>query len=86
MRVQRLLQLSLTAALTLALSGCGRTYHIKGRVIFLPQLQSSAGFIVEFTGKDFPRGGEPIAGAREETPWQDWFFGTSMSLPMRLPG
>ena len=64
MRVQRLLQLSLTAALTLALSGCGRTYHIKGRVIFLPQLQSSAGFIVEFTGKDFPQGGDPIAGAK----------------------
>jgi hypothetical protein len=64
MRVQRLLQVSLIAALTFMLSGCGRTYHIKGRVIFLPQLQSSAGFIVEFTGKDFPQGGNPIAGAK----------------------
>ncbi len=46
------------------MSGCGRSYHIKGRVIFLSQLQSSAGFIVEFTGKDFPQGGNPIAGAK----------------------
>jgi hypothetical protein len=45
------------------LSGCGRSYHIKGRVISLPQLQSAAGFIVEFTGKDFPKGGNPISGA-----------------------
>ena len=45
------------------MSGCGRSYHIKGRVILLAQLQSSAGFIVEFTGKDLPQGGNPIAGA-----------------------
>jgi hypothetical protein len=64
MRMQRSPQISLIAALTLILSGCGRSYHIKGRVIFLPQLQSSAGFIEEFTGKDFPQGGNPIAGAK----------------------
>ncbi len=62
--MRKALQISLIAALTLMMSGCGRSYHIKGRVIFLSQLQSSAGFIVEFTGKDFPQGGNPIAGAK----------------------
>jgi hypothetical protein len=64
MRVKTSLQLILIAFLTLILSGCGRSYHIKGRVILLPELQSSAGFIVEFTGKDFPQGGQPIVGAK----------------------
>jgi hypothetical protein len=64
MRVGAILQISLVATLTLIMSGCGRSYHIKGRVIFLPQLQSSSGFIAEFTGKDFPQGGNPIAGAK----------------------
>ena len=64
MRVGRIFKISLIATLTLITSGCGRSYHIKGRVIFLPQLQSAAGFIVEFTGKDFPQGGNPIAGAK----------------------
>ena len=60
MRVQRSRLISLLAATTLILSGCGRSYHIKGRVISLPQLQSAAGFIVEFTGKDFPKGGSSV--------------------------
>ena len=64
MKTGRILQISLVAVLTLIMSGCGRSYHIKGRVVFLQQLQSVAGFIVEFTGKDFPHGGNPIAGAK----------------------
>ncbi|MCA1558224.1 MAG: carboxypeptidase-like regulatory domain-containing protein [Acidobacteria bacterium] len=64
MRIGRVLQISLIAALTLMLSGCGRDYHIKGRVVFLQQLQNSAGYISELTGKDFPQDGNPIAGAK----------------------
>jgi hypothetical protein len=64
MRMQRLLQISLIVTLTLIMSGCGRSYHIKGCVIVLPELQSSKGFILEITGKDFPKGGNPIAGAK----------------------
>jgi hypothetical protein len=64
MRVKRLIRISLVAAVALLMSGCGRSYHIKGRVVFLPQAQSSTGFIAEFTGKDFPQGGNPVAGAK----------------------
>ena len=62
--MRKALRIILIAALTLMMSGCGRSYHIKGRIIFLAQLQSSTGFIVEFTGKDLPQGGNPIAGAK----------------------
>jgi len=51
------------AALTLVTAGCGRSYHITGRVVVLPELQSAAGVIIEFTGMELPRGGSPLAGA-----------------------
>jgi hypothetical protein len=50
--------------LTLVTTGCGRSYHIKGRVLLLPELQSATGFITELTGRSFPLGGTPIAGAK----------------------
>jgi hypothetical protein len=62
--MKRALQISLIAAFTLTTSGCGRSYHIKGRVVSLSHLQSSSGFIAEFTGQDFPQGGNPIANAK----------------------
>lgn len=52
------------AALTLVTAGCGRSYHIKGRVVVLPELQSATGLILEMTGKSLPLGGTPLAGAR----------------------
>lgn len=45
-----------------ALPGCGRPYHIKGRVIVAGGMEH-AGSIVEITGAVFPDGGEPVAGA-----------------------
>ena len=64
MRVVRLLQLTAIAALALLTVGCGRSYHIKGRVVVLPELQTATGLILEVTGKSLPLGGTPIAGAK----------------------
>ncbi len=63
MRLHRVLLITLLAALTLVTAGCGRDYHIKGRVVVLPELQSASGVIIEFTASEFPLGGSPIAGA-----------------------
>ena len=46
------------------MTGCGRTYHIKGRVVVLPQLGSSESVIAEITGQPIPLGGQPVAGAK----------------------
>jgi hypothetical protein len=60
----RLLKASIILVLTIFMAGCGRTYHIKGRVLFLPQLGSADGMIAEITGQPIPAGGEPVAGAK----------------------
>ncbi len=54
----------LVAALTIFMTGCGRTYHVKGRVVLLPQLGSSRSIIAEITGQMIPAGGMPIVGAK----------------------
>lgn len=64
MRIAKTFQISLLITLTLIMSSCGRSYHIKGRVITLTELQSVTGFIAEITGKDLPQGGNPVAGAK----------------------
>ena len=46
------------------LTGCGRGYHIKGRVVLLPELGASESLILEFTGKSLPQGGVPLVGAK----------------------
>ena len=48
----------------LMLAGCGRTYHIKGRVVTLPQAKDSTGLIAEITGQQLPSWGEPVKGAK----------------------
>lgn len=58
------LKLALLITLTCALAGCGRTYHVKGRVVLLPQLGSDGGIICEMTGQPMPTGGTAIEGAR----------------------
>src|SRR6185503_4540942 len=63
MKFKRAFAIILLTTLALITSGCGRSYHIKGRVILLPEIQSATGFISEFTAQEFPKGGSPIAGA-----------------------
>jgi hypothetical protein len=60
----RILTASIVLVLTIFMTGCGRTYQIKGRVVFLPQLGSADGIIAEITGEPIPSGGESIAGAK----------------------
>jgi len=47
-------------AVTLALVGCGRTYHIVGRVVTVPGLDLERGFVAEITGRGVPSFGEPL--------------------------
>jgi hypothetical protein len=60
----RSLTVLLIAGLVLTLTGCGRTYHIKGRVVMLPQLGNAESVIAEITGQEIPTGGRPIEGAK----------------------
>jgi hypothetical protein len=46
------------------LSSCSADYRIKGRVIFLPELNSVDGFIAEVTEQTIPSGGTPIVSAK----------------------
>jgi|GEM_PF-3033056 len=62
--VGRAVRLSLIVTLTFVLSGCGRGYHIKGRVVVLPELGAFESLILEFTGKPLPEGGQPLTGAK----------------------
>lgn len=63
-RKTKILIITLIAALTIFVSGCGRTYHIRGRVVFLPQLGSPHSVIAEITGQLLPSGGVPMVGAK----------------------
>lgn len=54
----------LLTALALLSTGCGRTYHIKGRVVFLEEIESPESVIAEITGQQMPLGGVPIEGAK----------------------
>jgi predicted small secreted protein len=87
MRV-KILYTILFVALTFFLSGCSATYEIVGRVIQLPELKSSTGFLAEVTEQSLPQGGTPVVGAKvrmithldeqdkpvENTVWQDSFL------------
>ena len=65
MRSKRLvIQISLIVILTFMLSGCGRVYHIKGRVVVLPEVAAHESIILEFTGKPLTEEGQPLAGAK----------------------
>jgi len=46
--------------LVLLAVGCGREYHIQGRVVSLPQAR---GTIREWTGKPLPERGQAVSGA-----------------------
>ena len=48
----------------LPLMGCGRGYHIKGRIVFLEQTEIADRRIEEITGKPMPPEGKPAVGAR----------------------
>jgi hypothetical protein len=61
---QQVVLISLIVTLTSLLSGCGRGYHIKGRVVLLPELGADESLILEFTGKSLPEGGTPLVGAK----------------------
>lgn len=63
MRPEPALKLFLLLIAVFSTTGCGRTYHIKGRVIVLPEIKSESGFITEFSSDQLPLGGIPIAGA-----------------------
>ena len=59
--IQRMLSISLILILVMIL-GCGRPYHIQGRVIII-QGMAVAGTITEITGQRMPEQGEPVSGA-----------------------
>jgi hypothetical protein len=63
MKVRTSLKIFAAVFATLTLCGCGRTYHITGRIIVMPEMKSTSGFIVEFTGNEIPQGGGPLLGA-----------------------
>ncbi|MBN1532599.1 MAG: carboxypeptidase regulatory-like domain-containing protein [Spirochaetes bacterium] len=50
----------LLAALAALLFGCGREYHVRGRVV---TMQAAASSITEVTGKEMPQTGMPVPGA-----------------------
>ena len=56
--------ISLVVMLASLLSGCGRKYHIKGRVVLLPELAAHESLILEVTDKSLPQGGTPLVGAK----------------------
>jgi hypothetical protein len=60
----RVLTAFIVATFTIFIMSCGRGYDIKGRVVFLSQLESSDGIIAEITGQQIPSGGKPIEGAK----------------------
>ena len=87
---EKILYAILFVALIFFVSGCSATYHIEGRVIQLPELKSSMGFLAEVTEQSLPQGGTPVVGAKvrmiteldeqdkpvEDTVWQDNFLTT----------
>ena len=60
----RILKLAPILIVTIIMTGCGRGYHINGRVVVLSEIQDSEGFIAEVTWQAMPSAGQPVAGAK----------------------